>query len=318
MEEYYGNIHELASHAAKNRKDRDLRNQSDMYKLVLEYGRIGAVTDALEKVEKTLPRHLLRDAVRALCSTPESFVEVRQRFATSFAVLTMCCYVFGLGDRHLENFLIDTRSGMCIGIDFGAAFGYGITLPIPELMPFRMTRQFTHFMEPLNSLALYKQDMIQCLTALRNQRSIILTVMDVFIKEPHLDWVEQSQRRQSKAKGRGNSVSMGETSGSADGSSRQSELAWFPQQKIAIARRKLLGHNCASIMLSELEETPIHRDAALFKACKRLIRGLKDCPRSLRKWKVCESVTEQVECLLDHATDKNILGRTYHGWSSFL
>jgi hypothetical protein len=36
------------------------------------------------------------------------------------------------------------RSGSVIGIDFGVAFGMGLqVLPIPELFPFRLTRQFT-------------------------------------------------------------------------------------------------------------------------------------------------------------------------------
>ena len=30
------------------------------------------------------------------------------------------------------------------------------------------------------------------------------------------------------------------------------------------------------------------------------------------------SVETQVACLIDHATDPNILGRTYHGWESWM
>ena len=32
-------------------------------------------------------------------------------------------YVVGVGDRHLNNTLIDKTTGNCIGIDFGHAFG---------------------------------------------------------------------------------------------------------------------------------------------------------------------------------------------------
>ena len=28
----------------------------------------------------------------------------------------------------------------------------------------------------------------------------------------------------------------------------------------------------------------------------------------------CKNVEEQVDCLIDHATDSNILGRTWVGW----
>ncbi len=59
----------------------------------------------------------------------------------SYAAATACAYVLGIGDRHLENFLLDTKTGSVILIDFGAAFGAGLLLTVPELMPVRLTRQ---------------------------------------------------------------------------------------------------------------------------------------------------------------------------------
>jgi len=68
----------------------------------------------------------------------------------------------GLGDRHLSNILIDettaelvilyntfcavlffsdlTDFSLQIHIDFGIAFEQGRVLPVPELVPFRLTR----------------------------------------------------------------------------------------------------------------------------------------------------------------------------------
>ena len=34
--------------------------------------------------------------------------------------------------------------------------------------------------------------------------------------------------------------------------------------------------------------------------------------------KRCGNVEEQVDCLIDHATDPNILGRTYVGWEPWV
>ena len=50
-------------------------------------------------------------------------------------------YILGIGDRHLENFLLDQCDGTVVGIDFGLAFGSGLGLPAPELIPFRLTQQ---------------------------------------------------------------------------------------------------------------------------------------------------------------------------------
>jgi serine-protein kinase ATM len=49
-------------------------------------------------------------------------------------------YILGLGDRHVQNILIDTKSAELIHIDLGVAFEQGRILPTPETVPFRLTR----------------------------------------------------------------------------------------------------------------------------------------------------------------------------------
>ena len=56
------------------------------------------------------------------------------------AVFSIASYLIGIGDRHLENFLVDTTDGEVLGIDFGMAFSSNVHLHIPELMPFRLTQ----------------------------------------------------------------------------------------------------------------------------------------------------------------------------------
>lgn len=56
------------------------------------------------------------------------------------ATFSIASYLIGVGDRHLENFLVDTTDGEVFGIDFGIAFGSGTQLALPELMPFRLTQ----------------------------------------------------------------------------------------------------------------------------------------------------------------------------------
>lgn len=46
----------------------------------------------------------------------------------------------------LPSCVLYDRTGALIGIDFGVAFGIGTSaLPVPELMPFRLTRQLTRY-----------------------------------------------------------------------------------------------------------------------------------------------------------------------------
>lgn len=61
-------------------------------------------------------------------------------------------------------------------------------LPVPELMPFRLTRQFVNLMLPLKESGTLQSVMVHTLRALRNNHELLLNTMDVFIKEPSLDW----------------------------------------------------------------------------------------------------------------------------------
>ena len=49
-------------------------------------------------------------------------------------------YILGLGDRHVQNILIDCNTAELVHIDLGVAFEQGKILPTPETVPFRLTR----------------------------------------------------------------------------------------------------------------------------------------------------------------------------------
>lgn len=62
-------------------------------------------------------------------------------------------------------------------------------LPIPELMPLRLTRQLRNLMMPLQVHGLMESTMIHTLRALRNNCDLLLNTMDIFVKEPSVDWL---------------------------------------------------------------------------------------------------------------------------------
>lgn len=55
------------------------------------------------------------------------------------AVMSVIGYVIGLGDRHLDNVLIELSSGEIVHIDYNVCFEKGKTLRVAEKVPFRMT-----------------------------------------------------------------------------------------------------------------------------------------------------------------------------------
>ncbi|WAQ95924.1 PRKDC-like protein [Mya arenaria] len=102
-----------------------------------------------------------RRSFQKLSTSPEAFHVLRSHCMQTHAMLCMCQYVMGIGDRHLSNFMVNLNTGEMIGIDFGHAFGSATQfLPIPELVPFRLTRQLRNLMLPLQEQGLVESTMI--------------------------------------------------------------------------------------------------------------------------------------------------------------
>uniref|UniRef100_A0A6B2L2W0 non-specific serine/threonine protein kinase n=1 Tax=Arcella intermedia TaxID=1963864 RepID=A0A6B2L2W0_9EUKA len=278
------------------------KNQNNINAHYLEMFQRATRADTIKKVNeqhKSVPWDLLRKGIMSLCSNPEAYLLIRERFARSLATFSIGSYIIGIGDRHLDNFLLNYTNGSLIGIDFGHAFGTATQfLPIPELMPFRLTRQFTNFLLPLDSEGLLKHNMVYSLDALQKNQDILLNTMDVFVKEPLLDW-EKLARKLATQQGGGN----------------KEEKTWFPQKKIEIAKRKLMGHNPAYITLTEIS-TSIHNKQPYFNALKNIILGENTLRKNIKE--KCENVKQQVDCLVEQATDPDILGRSWAGWAAYI
>ena len=94
-------------------------------------------------------------------NTPSIWHRKKQSYAKSVATSSIVGYIVGLGDRHVQNILVDTQTAEIIHIDLGVAFDQGkmlvrfvnlfirhiknnkwcfSRLPIPETIPFRLTR----------------------------------------------------------------------------------------------------------------------------------------------------------------------------------
>lgn len=68
-------------------------------KIIQNYNRI---TDGIEP-------NLLKDTILQLSSSPEAFLFMRKRYSYSLACIAIFGYILGIGDRHLENFLLNMK-----------------------------------------------------------------------------------------------------------------------------------------------------------------------------------------------------------------
>ncbi|CAK1544820.1 unnamed protein product [Leptosia nina] len=93
----------------------------------------------LEALSAETPRDLLWRELWCSSVTPEQWWQMTRRYSYSVAVMSTIGYIIGLGDRHLDNVLVDLTTGEVVHIDYNVCFEKGKTLRVPEKVPFRMT-----------------------------------------------------------------------------------------------------------------------------------------------------------------------------------
>lgn len=260
------------------------------------------LAEELATMEDMIPKDIIRRALMNSAMSLETYFILRKNFITSLAAMNIAHWLLGIGDRHLSNILIELKTGRLIGIDFGIAFGAAVNLVVPEIIPFRLTSHFVNVIEPMGIEGMIKKNMKHVLRCLRNYKQMILICLEMFVKEPTMDW-----QMRAKMKSIGN-VEQDVSLASSD---------WNPESRIAIVQRKLEGENPVSIIKYELSISQVAVNENLLKRYEALAEGARD---SLRKNMKTGELTadEQVICLAEMATDKALLATTYLGWDPWI
>lgn len=76
-------------------------------------------------------------------------------------------YLLGLGDRHLDNILLDKHTGRVVHIDYNIVFDMGQQLRVSEIVPFRLTHTLQvcsplHILTRVMTHVLCSACMVQC------------------------------------------------------------------------------------------------------------------------------------------------------------
>ncbi|CAD6215508.1 GSCOCG00000317001-RA-CDS [Cotesia congregata] len=120
--------------------------------------------------------------------SPETWFERRLAYVRSVATNSMVGYILGLGDRHFSNILLDTKTAEVIHIDFGIAFEQGKVLPVPETVPFRLTRDMEAAMGVSGVEGVMRKSSEETMSVLRNRKDIIITLLQVLLYDPLFSW----------------------------------------------------------------------------------------------------------------------------------
>lgn len=157
-------------------------------------------------------RYGLRGALKKLSQSPEAYFYLRNRLAASHGTLCSALWTLGVGDRHPSNFLVSTKTGIIyfgnlfiinyvlfsigdiISIDYGMAFGMATNqLPVPEVVPCRLTTQFQFLIPGLGLNGCIRESMIHTLRVAKEESGWIMAALSVFVTEPTLDWLKHAE-----------------------------------------------------------------------------------------------------------------------------
>ncbi|XP_037079091.1 DNA-dependent protein kinase catalytic subunit-like [Pollicipes pollicipes] len=241
-------------------------------------------------------RALLREALFNLSRDPEAFLRLRTNLAVSHALLSAAGWLLGVGDRHLSNFLVSLDDGTLIGIDFGLAFGSATQLPVPELVPFRLTPQLAGVTSPLGPAGLTRQTLLHALQALRSSHQLLAATLEVFVREPTVNWAEHVRKGAAAARRDCQSVKE------------------YARRCVRLARRCLEGGHPSAMVCELLAGSSL--PAQQGQAWAAVARGRPGLDPRADLPDDGLTVQQQVTCLMDLATDPYVLGLAYFGWEA--
>jgi ataxia telangiectasia mutated family protein len=152
---------------------------------------------------------------------PALWFDMRLNYSRSVATTSIIGHVVGLGDRHVSNILMDEARGELVHIDLGIAFDQvrtsissrvicawditesgrpcerdidectrtqGKRLPIPELVPFRLTQNLVDGFGMTGVEGVFRRCCEETLRVLRERSSVIMTILEVFKHDPLQSW----------------------------------------------------------------------------------------------------------------------------------
>ncbi|ODQ80362.1 hypothetical protein BABINDRAFT_161315 [Babjeviella inositovora NRRL Y-12698] len=123
---------------------------------------------------------------------PVAWYRARSRYARSCAVMSMVCYVLGIGDRHGENLLF-RHTGALMHVDFDCIFEKGLTLAVPEVVPFRLTANMVAALGISGVEGTFRRLAELAMLLIRENETTLMNHLESFIYDPIMDWTRKGK-----------------------------------------------------------------------------------------------------------------------------
>jgi len=146
-----------------------------------------------------IPRDILARQIWVNSPNAISWWKRVELYTKSVASSSMVGHVIGLGDRHLDNILIDmsdtASSGQIVHIDYAVCFDKGRRLKVPEAVPFRLTHVMTGafpFFNPasktLGEHGTFATHCRKTILGLQQKSELFLSLIETLAQDPTINW----------------------------------------------------------------------------------------------------------------------------------
>eukprot|EP00898_Chlorokybus_atmophyticus_P001833 jgi/Chlat1/2650/Chrsp178S02490 len=142
----------------------------------------------LEDLMQETPKQLLERELWCSSSDTVTWWHKQHRYARSAAVMSMIGYILGLGDRHLDNILLEASSGDLVHIDYNICFEKGLQLKVPEIVPFRLTHIMQGALGVTGVEGVFRVACERAMMVARQHAEGLLTLLEAFRWDPLLEW----------------------------------------------------------------------------------------------------------------------------------
>uniref|UniRef100_A0A3P8UQX8 non-specific serine/threonine protein kinase n=1 Tax=Cynoglossus semilaevis TaxID=244447 RepID=A0A3P8UQX8_CYNSE len=212
---------------------------------------------------------------------PAVWMEKRLAYTRSVATSSIVGYILGLGDRHIQNILIDEQTAELVHIDLGVAFEQGKILPTPETVPFRLSRDIVDGMGITGVEGVFRRCCEKTMEVMRSSQEALLTIVEVLLYDPLFDWTMNPLKA--------------------------FYLQHDEQQELNATLSSTMGG-----------DNMVNHDSQSFnKVAERVLLRLQEKLKGVEEGTVL-SVGGQVNLLIQQAMDPKNLSRLFPGWQAWV
>jgi ataxia telangiectasia mutated family protein len=234
---------------------------------------------------------------------PDEWFEKRLAYTRSTAAVSILGHVLGLGDRHCHNILLDEKSGEVVHIDLGVSFEAGRVLPVPEVVPFRLTRDLVDAMGYTKTEGVFRRCCEFTMDTLREERESIMTLLNVLRYDPLVNWSVTPTKAKRMQEGQDTNARAGTVGPGGT-------PAPTPVPGSNVSGAPVTGTTTAGAVEEAAEASNKKREEQAGEAGRALSVVEKKLSKTL-------STRATVNELIQAATDERNLAVLYCGWSSW-